>query len=226
LRERLSQQLITPVANLSTKMDQMSTDFNGVRESVSDLNERLGKIQTQIVDLSNTVKVLQSPPAPPPGAGTVPGTMAPGAPAGPPAGMSAKQVYESALRDQSGGNLDLAQQGFEEYLKWFSDTELAPNAQFYIGEISYSKNDFANAIKAYDAVLERFPENNKTPDAMFKKGMALLRSGQRNQAGQEFLAVIQKFPNSEVAQKARAQRKALGLSVPSTAAPAAKRPKR
>jgi tol-pal system protein YbgF len=210
LRERLGQQLSAPVANMSSKLDQMSTDFSSVRETISDLNERMSKVQTQLVDLNNTVKVLQSPP-PPPGLGST------GAVEGqPPAGLSAQQLYESALKDRSSGNFELAMQGFQEYLKWFPTTELAPNAQFYIGSLHYDKSDFNNAITAFDAVLERFPENNKTADAMFMKGMSLLKSGQRNQAGQEFLEVIQKYPNAEITAKAKAQRKALGLSVPAT----------
>jgi hypothetical protein len=42
--------------------------------------------------------------------------------------------------------------------------------------------------------------------------MSLLKSTQRNEAAKEFLAVIQKYPNAEVATKARQQRKALGLN--------------
>ena len=125
------------------------------------------------------------------------------------------------MKDRTGGNFDLALQGFEEYLKYFANTELAPNAQFYIGQIYYDKNDFPSAIRAFDTVLEKFPENNKTPDAMYMKGMALLKSTQRNAAAQEFLTLIQKYPNADVTPKARQQRKALGLSVPSAAAPAA-----
>ena len=128
--------------------------------------------------------------------------------------MSAKSVYETALRDRSGGNLDLAMQGFQEYLRYYGNTELAPNAQFYIGQIHYDKNEFEPALQAFDAVLEKYPENNKTADAMYMKGMALLKSGQRNEAAREFLNVITKYPNAEVAAKARTQRKALGLSVP------------
>jgi tol-pal system protein YbgF len=116
------------------------------------------------------------------------------------------------MKDRSGGNLDLAMRGFDEYLKYFADTELAPNAQFYIGQIHYDKNDFPQAIAAFDMVLERYPENNKTPDAMYMKGMALLKSTQRTQAAKEFLALIQKYPNAEVSAKARQQRKALGMS--------------
>lgn len=226
IRDRMSEQqknLVGPVAGVTAKLDTMTSEFQSVRENLADLSERMNKLQAQIVDLSNTVKTLQSPPAPPP-AGSGPGaSMAPSAQ--PPAGMSAKQLYDSAMRDRSGGNFDLALQGFDEYLKYFSNTELAPNAQFYIGQIYYDKNDFLSALKAFDLVLEKFPQNNKTADAMYMKGMSLLRTNQRNDAAREFLNVVQQFPNSDVATKARAQRKALGLSTPAGAA-AAKRSRR
>lgn len=210
LRDRLSQQLSAPIASVGAKVDQMTTDFSTVRETVSDLNERLSKIQAQLVQMDNTIRTLQAPPPPPPSPTDT------AAQTGPPPGLSPTQLYETAMKDRSGGNLDLARQGFEEYLKWFTNTDLAPNAQFYIGTIHYDKNEFEPAILAFDAVLERFPENNKTPDAMYMKGMSLLKSGQRTQAGAEFLQVLQKYPTSEVATKARAQRRALGLSVPAT----------
>jgi tol-pal system protein YbgF len=206
LRERLSQQLSAPVAGMSSRMDQMGTDFTAVRESLADLNERMAKMQAQIADLSNTVKVLQSPAAPPPLGST----------SGPPPGMSSNQLFESATRDRSSGNLDLAMQGFQEYLKWFGNSDLAPSAQFNVGQIQYDKGDFKAAVDSFDAVLERFPENNKTADAMYMKGMALLKAGQRNEAGKEFLSVIQKYPTADVTAKARAQRRALGLSVPAS----------
>jgi tol-pal system protein YbgF len=118
------------------------------------------------------------------------------------------------MRDRSGGNVELAMQGFQEYLKWFSKTELAPDAQYYVGELYFNRGEFTDAVSAFDAVLERYPENKKTPDAMYMKGMALLKANQRNEAAREFLNVIQKYPNAEVTAKARAQRRALGLSVP------------
>jgi TolA-binding protein len=223
IRERMLEQqksLVGPVANLGTKLDQMSSEFQGLRESVLDLTERMNKMQAQMTDLGNSVKTIQSPPAPPP-----PGTGGPGASLTPPAGLSAKQLYDSAMKDRSGGNLDLSLQGFEEYLKYFGNTELAPNAQFYIGQIYYDKNSFQNAILAFDNVLERFQENSKTPDAHYMKGMALLKSTQRNAAAQEFKALVQKYPNADVTPKARQQLKALGLSSGTTPA-AAKRSRR
>ena len=181
IRDRMLEQqktLTGPVVTMGAKIDQMATDFQTLRESISDLTERMNKMQTQLVDLNNTVKVMSAPPAPPPTGsptGLPSGPAADAGPATPPPGMSARAVYESALRDRSGGNLDLAMQGFREYLRYYNNTELAPNAQFYIGQIHYDKNEFAPALQAFDAVLEKFPENNKTADATYMKGMALLK---------------------------------------------------
>ena len=220
LRDRVTEQLrglAGPVAGLNAKMDQMANDFQALRVSVDDLGSRFNKMQTQITDLGNTVKVMQAPPAPPSG-GSAGGA--------PPSGMSAQQIFDNARRDLTGGNLDLAIQGFTEYLKYFGSTELAPEAQYSIGVAYYNKNDFASAAQAFDAVLERFQENPKTPDAMYMKGMALLRSGQRTDAAKEFLNVIEKYPRSEVAEKAKTQRRALGFSVPSSGATARPRSRR
>jgi len=223
LRDRLSQQLAAPITAVSSRVETMSNEFQSVRENVSAMNETLTKMQAQLIDLNNSVKVLQAPAAPPPsnlGApGTSPGGAPPGAATAPPVGLSAKQVYETAMTDRSRGNLDLALSGFQEYLKWFGTSELAPNAQFYIAQIYYDKGDFNNAVRAFDVVNEKYGDNNKSADAIYMKGMSLLRLSQRTQAAQEFLTVIQKYPNSEVATKAKTQRKALGLSVPTAAAP-------
>ena len=226
IRDRMAEQaksLTGPVANMNVKLDQMANEFQNVSNHVADLTSQMSKLQAQLVDLGNAVKTINAPPPPPPGAGsTGAGMSGAGGATTPPPGMSAQQVYDSAMRDRSGGSFDLAMQGFNEYLKYYGSTELAPNAQFYIGQIYYDKNDFSNALQAFDAVLERFPENPKTADAMYMKGMALLKSGQRTEAAREFLNVIQKFPTAEVAAKARTQRRALGLSVPA-AAPAPRR---
>lgn len=220
---QVKEQLTAPMANVNSRIDQVTTEMQAVRESVIDLTSRIGKLQQQLEDLSNTIKVLQAPPAPPPTTGA-PTSGAPGAAAsGPPPGMSARQLYEAANRDRSGGQLDLALQGYQQYLQYYGTTELAPNAQFYIGQIHYDRGEFPQALAAFDRVLEGYSDNNKTPDALYMKGMTLLRSNQRNEAAREFLNVIQKYPQSEVAEKARSQRKQLGLSVPASGAAKARR---
>ena len=105
-----------------------------------------------------------------------------------------------------------ALQEFGDYLKYYRDTDTAPNAQYYVGEISYNRKDYETALKAFDAVLEQFPEgkNTKLLDAMFMKGRTLVLMGDKAGAIAEFRAVVKRAPTSELATKAKAQLASLG----------------
>jgi tol-pal system protein YbgF len=211
LRQNLRDQeksVAAPVANVGTKIDQMSTDFQSLRESMADVAARLGKLQQQVLDLSNAAKTIQAPP--PPGGGGM-------ASSGGPPPMSAESLYANAMRDRSGGKSDLALQEFRDYLKYFPNTDLAPNAQFYIGEIHYQLGDYDAAIQEFDTVLEKYPDNNKTADAMYMKGATLMKMGRRTQGAQEMRELIKKFPSSNLSEKACSQIKAVGLTCTTTA---------
>ena len=44
-------------------------------------------------------------------------------------------------------------------------------------------------------VLEKYPDNNKTADALYMKGQTLVKMGRRTQGGQEFQELIKRFPS-------------------------------
>lgn len=207
MRER-DKTIAAPVTSVGAKVDQMQNEFQAMRVSMDDLTSRLGKLQQGLVDLTNTIKVIQTPPALP--AGGPGGT--PGAAGGPPAGTSAESLYANAMRDKDSGNYDIALQGFNDYLKYFGNTDMAPNAQYYIGEVYYARKDYEDALGAFDAVLERFPDNNKTLDAMYMKGRTLVQMGEKTKGAEEFRAVVARAPRTELANKAKAQLANLGLS--------------
>ncbi len=227
------QSLNGPVANVGQKLDQMSEDFRAVRESVLDMNTRMGKLDAKIADLENLINTTRTPAAPPPPAGTTPQSdsnagLAPGggpfgtnvpqgaaAAGGPPDGVQAGPLYTHAYSDQLAGKYDIAFQEFSEYLKYFSNTDLAPNAQYYIADIYYRKADYNNALSAFDAVLEKFSDNPKTPDARYMKAMCLAKLGKNDSAAREFRDVYTRYVNDrpEVAARAKAQLQEMGLRV-------------
>ncbi len=212
LRERVERSVTGQMSALGGKVDGLAQEFSYVRESVAEVNSRLNKLQQQVVDLSNVIRTMQAPPAPPAAA------EAPGAP---PPGVSATSLFQDARRDMSAGNSDLALKGFNEYLSWFGSTDAAPEAQYYIGEILYAQKKFEEALQAFDKVLEAYPRNPKTLDAHFMKGRALVRLGQRNEGAAEFREIIRISPKSDLATRSRAELKSLGLSP--AAAPSRKR---
>jgi TolA-binding protein len=123
------------------------------------------------------------------------------------------------MRDKLGAKNDLALDEFRNYVSWFGGSELAPNAQYYIGEIYYQEKNFEEAIKAFDAVIA-LPKNNKSMDARFMKGRALVRLGEKSEGAREFRAVVQASPGSDVAKRAQAELRDLGAAA---AAPPAKK---
>ena len=211
------QQSVTgPVAVVGQKLDQMSEDFRAVRESVLDMNTRMSKLDAKMADFQNLVNTIRTAPPPPPAAAAGPGDTAPNAaaaPTGPPPGMQAETTYTNAFRDYQGAKYDLSMQEFSDYLKYFGNTAFAPNPQYYIGDIYYRKQDYGNALQAFDAVLEHFSDNNKTPDAHYMKGVCLLAMAKHDAAAREFRDVYTRYPDTDLAAKAKARLRELGLSV-------------
>ncbi len=221
---------LTPVAGLNNKVESMSDDVRALKDSIADLSSRLERMDAKITDLKNQIQIMQNPPAAP-GALTPGGPGNPGGPANPagqaptngqgvtpPQGMSADRSYTEALRDLQTGKTDLAYSEFQQYLTYFPNTELAANAQYYLGEIDYNRQNYSGAVQAFDAVLERYPENPKTPDAHYMKAMALLKSNQRNRAVQEFRVLVQNYSHTDDARKALQQLRALGVSAGTSSA--------
>jgi len=217
---------LMPVSGLNTKVDAMGDDVRSLKDALADLSARLERMDAKITDLKNQIQVMQNPP-PAPGAATpgTPGATGQPGSGAPPQGMSADRTYTDALRDFQTGKNDLAYNEFQQYLTYFPNTELAANAQYYIGEIAYNRGDYVAAVQAFDAVLERYPENPKTPDAHLMKGMALLKGRQVSRAVQEFRALVQKYPHTDDARKAQEQLRDLHASASSPPATAARRPR-
>ena len=116
------------------------------------------------------------------------------------------------------GKYDIAFQEFSDYLKYFSNTDLAPNAQYYIADIYYRKADYENALMAFDAVLEKFADNPKTPDARYMKAVCLMKLGKNDSAAREFRDIYTLYVTShpDTAAKAKAQLREMGLPVAAT----------
>jgi tol-pal system protein YbgF len=129
-------------------------------------------------------------------------------------------LYKAALSDFNAGKNDLAAQEFTQYLQYYGNTDLAGNAQFYLGEIQYHQGNLQGAVVSYNKVLDQYPGGNKAAAAQLKKGLALLDLGQRSQGVQELRSLIARYPTSPEAAQARDRLTKLG------AAAAAPRPAR
>jgi tol-pal system protein YbgF len=216
-------------ANSGARLDTMSTQVQGLSDNLEEIKSRLGKLNQQLVDLQNTVQSLDAKisgggtPAPANGAagsGSGKPIASAGSPPGssvlPPGAPSADTLYSNGLRDITSGKYDLARSEFQDYLKFYGDTDLASNAQFYLGEIAYSQKTFDVAVAEYEKVLTNYPKSFKLAPARLKKGMALIELNQKPAGVRELREVVKRYPGTEEDRRARAKLKELGVSVSPT----------
>ena len=207
------------------RLDTMGTQVQGLSDNVADLQARLGKLDQKLTDVQNTLQNVDSKlasPAPAPGSALPPAMSAPPpsnsgpgasmAPAstGPP--ISADVLYSNALRDINGKHYDLATQEFQDYLRYYGDTDLASNAQFYLGEVAFMQNQFQVALEAYNRVIENYPKSFKTASARMRKGFCLAELGQKASAVRELRAVVRLYPGTDEARRASAKLKEMGAT--------------
>ena len=205
--------VVTPVVGLSTRLNEMGGDLRTLTPGgVSDLTARLNRMQAQLTDVSNAIKVIQQPPVAPPRAtrtGRRPRLPLPTCPR-----CRRRPCTTQPRQDYVSGKYDLASQEFADYLRYYGTTGFAPNAQFYIAMIHFvQQGNYDTAVKEFDMVLEKYPDNNKTADALLYKGRALVKMpGHKTEGADEFMEVIRRFPKSDQSVQACTERKALGLN--------------
>ena len=140
-----------------------------------------------------------------------------------PPGVSADSLWQNANRDRSSGKDELAMNEYQDFVKYFPQSENAPAAQFYIGTLYDRAKQYEDAVQAYDAVLERYAENPHTPDALYRKGAALMAAGRRTDAATEFKDFLERYPSHSLAPKARMHLAELGIGGAKPGTPRAKK---
>jgi tol-pal system protein YbgF len=132
----------------------------------------------------------------------------------PPAGApSADTLYSNGLRDITSGKYDLARSEFQDYLRYYGTTDLAGNAQFYLGEIAYSQKNYDLAVAEYDKVLTNYAHSFKVPPARLKKALANIELGQKATGVRELREIVKRYPGTEEDRRARAKLKEMGASL-------------
>jgi tol-pal system protein YbgF len=221
-------------ANSGARLDTMSTQIQGISDNLQETLARMGKLNQQITDTQNAIQGIDAKlasSAPPPTA-AAPGAGAPGTPgaAAAPSGLppipgapsaagvpsaaapSADLLYSNGLRDLNGKKYDLATQEFGDYMKFYSTTDLASNAQFYLGEIFFAQQQYDQAIDAYGKVIENYPKSFKLAPAHLKRALALISLGEKTSGVNELRMVVKTYPGTDEERRAKAKLQELGLA--------------
>ncbi len=186
-------------------IDQFGTDLRVVRERIDESNVRITTLSQEVEALRLAIPQFPAAPAAPADPNAPAGTpAAPEAPAAQMApGMSPQRLFNTALSDFTAGQWALCIEGFNYYLRSFSRTDAADDAQWYIGECYYSDGKNTEAVDAFNRVITNFPKGDRVPEAYYKRGLAFDRLKQPERARESFEALIKMFPDSDMARLAK-----------------------
>ncbi|NMB99668.1 MAG: tol-pal system protein YbgF [Thermoanaerobaculaceae bacterium] len=111
-------------------------------------------------------------------------------------------LYEKAMKLMKEGKYEDAETAFAQFVRDFPQSDLADNAQYWMGECLYSEKKYKEAKETFEGVLEHFPFGNKVPDAMYKAALCAGQLGDNKERVEILKEVKENYPFSDAAEKA------------------------
>lgn len=179
-------------ADINTRLSSLKQDAAIISSKLDDASYRssqlIGKVESLTGKMTNISEKIESRAATPNSAEPAP-----------------TEIFNNAYRDMTKGNIELAIQGFQTFLKLYPDKELADYCQYYLAEIAYQQEDYATAATEYKLLINNYPRSQKITNAHYKLGLCYLKLNNLEQARTQFETVIREYPNTEEALLARNQ---------------------
>lgn len=184
---------------LSQQIQALQVEVRAVRgglEEVQHGNENSKRQQRDLyTDLDRRLQAIEGSGA----AASASAAAAGGLPA--PAG-SDRSNYQAAFDLLKGGQYEKARGAFQQFLATFPDSQLADNAQYWLGETYYVTKDYPEALKAFRTVVDKFPDSRKLADAWLKIGYSHYERKEWAPARQALQKVVEDFSDSGAATEA------------------------
>jgi tol-pal system protein YbgF len=185
----MAQRLDAAQADLRTLRGQMDELQNGSEATRKQQRDLYADLERRLAE-----RTAAAPPAGPTAVGgTQTGTAAAG---------GEQAAYVQAFEALKNQNYAVSIAGFKQYLASYPTSDLADNAQYWLGEAYYVTRDYDNAATAFRAVGERWPNSRKAPDALLKLGFTQYELKHYAEARTTLTLVTTRFPDSEAAKLA------------------------
>jgi tol-pal system protein YbgF len=164
--------------DLANQGEALRTDLRAMHNDIDLLNNNLEASRKQqrdlYADLDRRMKALESRGGAGAGSGASgsgdAGLAGSGTAGDAGAGSDDKAAYQTAFGLLKDGQYDRAIVAFQKFLITYSDSQLADNAQYWLGEANYVNKAFPEAQVAFQRVVDKYPQSRKRPDALLKIG--------------------------------------------------------
>jgi tol-pal system protein YbgF len=188
--------------DLANQVEALRSDVRGLHNDIDVMNHNLESGRKQqhdlYADLDQRLKSLEGRGGAGAAAAAAPGSSsAAGTPGTNSAGDATdKASYQAAFDLLKGGQYDRAITAFQSFLATYPTSQLADNAQYWLGEAYYVNKSFPEALAAFQRVVDNYPQSRKLPDALLKIGYCDYELKQYSAARDALSQAATKFPDS------------------------------
>lgn len=127
----------------------------------------------------------------------------------PPSPADAQADYDRAFDELRSGDFPAASRLFAAFIQRYPQSDLAPNAYYWLGESYYATQNYPIALDTFQNLLQRFPASSKAAGALLKVGYSHYEMQQWEAASDALNQVIQRYPGSTEARMAEGRLRAL-----------------
>jgi tol-pal system protein YbgF len=190
---------------LSERIDALDAQLREMRGTVEELqnsNETLRKQQRDLyADLERRLTAMQSA-AGAAGSGGGDGRVLGGSATGSGDAGGDQAAYTRAFDALKSNDYNTAITRFKDFLRVYSQSTLAGNAEYWLGEAYYVMRDFESAAASFRAVGDVYPKSPKVPDALLKLGLTQVDQKKLTEAHATLTQVVQRYPGTDAAKLA------------------------
>ncbi|MDE5831856.1 MAG: tol-pal system protein YbgF [Desulfovibrio sp.] len=113
-------------------------------------------------------------------------------------------LFDAGLNSYHSRDYAAAEKSFRDFLKNYPSHTQTADAQYYLADSMFQRNQFPEAALAYDTVIKKYPKSSNAPAAYLKQAISFSKMKQPAAAKARMQEVISKFPKSSEAARARA----------------------
>ena len=210
-------------ADLASEIDEIKQGLQTMQGTIEHNSMKTERALAALKQREEQPGVLtnQVQPAGPPGAGTE-GAAAPapyppplpGQTPQPPPQPTAEWTYAEAYNTFNAGRYEAARDQFKKFLQLYKTSDLADNAQFWIGESYFREKKHEEAIIAFEELIKNYPKGNKVAEAYYKQALSFIAINDSAAAKARLEMLLNEYPSGDFAGAAKQKLQELQKQVP------------
>jgi tol-pal system protein YbgF len=116
---------------------------------------------------------------------------------------TSRHLYDRVMEEFKHRDYEAALAGFRLFLELHSQTSLAANAQYWVGECQFRMGRYKDALKAFYNVVSYYPLSPKLAASTLKIGQTYTKLKDHEKARMMYERVVDQYPDSPEAELAK-----------------------